>query len=63
MVYTSTSNKCNAYLLNVEPSNTVFFKTYKSKFDNINTTTTDHYGRLLEIEDKTDLTFFINKHK
>ena len=63
MLYTPTSNKSNAYVLNVEPGNTVFFKTYKSEFDNINTTITDHYGRLLELEDKTDLTFFIKKHK
>ena len=30
-----TPNKCYAYLLNVEPSNLVFLKTYNTEFDEI----------------------------
>ena len=50
-----------AYLLNVEPSNTVFLKTYITKFDDIIIAFTDQKGRLLEIEDKVSLTLPINK--
>ena len=41
-----------AYLLNVEPSNLVFLKTYNTEFDEIIIIFTDQNGRLLEIEDK-----------
>ena len=33
VLYTFTSNKIYAYLLNVEPSNLVFLKTYNTEFD------------------------------
>ena len=33
LLYTFTSNKSYANLLNVKPSNSVFFKTYNTKFD------------------------------
>ena len=56
-------NKSYAYLLNVEPSNLVFLKTYHFKFDDITTTFTDQNGRLLEIEDTVNLTLLINKQK
>ena len=32
-LYTFTSNKIYAYLLNVEPSNLVFLRTYNTEFD------------------------------
>ena len=35
VLYTFTPNKSYAYLLNVEPSNLVFFKTYNTEFDEI----------------------------
>ena len=54
-------NKSYAYLLNVEPSNLVFLKTYNTKFDEIIITFTDQNGRLLEIEDKVNLTLLVNK--
>ena len=54
-------NKSYAYLLNVEPSNLVFLKTCNTEFDEIIITFTDQNGRLLEIEDKVDLTLLINK--
>ena len=47
---TFTVNKSYAYLLNVEPSNSVFLKTL-----------TDQNGKPLEIEDKFNLTLLINK--
>ena len=54
-------NKSYAYLLNVEPSNLVFLKTYNTKFDEIIITFTDQNSRLLEIEDKVNLTLLVNK--
>ena len=35
VLYTFTPGKCYAYLLNFEPSNLVFFKTYNTEFDEI----------------------------
>ena len=49
-------NKSYAYLLNVEPSNLVFQKTYNTKFDKMIITFTDQNGRSLDIEDKVNLT-------
>ena len=54
-------NKSYDYVLNVEPSNSVFLKTYNIEFDEIIITFTDHNGRSLEIEDKVNLTLLINK--
>ena len=63
VLYTFTSNKSYDYPLNVEPSNLVFFKAYNAEFDEIFITFTDQNGRLLEIEDKVNLTLLINKYK
>ena len=54
-------NKSHAYLLNVEPSNLVFLKTYNTTFDEIIITCTDWNGAALEIEDKVNITLFIDK--
>ena len=35
VLYTFVANKSYAYLLNVEPSNSVFLKTYNTDFNNI----------------------------
>ena len=61
MLYTFTPNKSYAYLLNVEPSNLAFLKTYNTEFDDIIKRITDQNGRPLEIEDKVNLTLLINK--
>ena len=61
VLYTFTPNKSYAYLLNVEPSNLVFLKTYNTEFDEIIITFTDQNGRPLEIEDKVNLALLINK--
>ena len=50
-------------MLNDEPSNLVFLKTYDTEFDEIIITFTDQNGRSLEIEDKVNLTLLINKWK
>ena len=46
----------------MEPSNQVFWETCNTDFDEIIITFTDRNGRLLEIEDKVDLTLLINKY-
>ena len=61
LIYTFTPNKSYAYLLNVEPSNLVFLKTYNTEFYEIIITFQDQNGRPLEIEDKVNLTLRINK--
>ena len=58
---TFTPNKSYAYLLNVEPSNLVFLKTYNAEFDEIIIPSTDQNIRPLEIEDTVNLTLLINK--
>ena len=60
MLYTFTPNKSYAYLLNVEPSNLVFLKTYNTEFDETIIIFIDENGRPLEIEDKVNLALLIN---
>ena len=52
-LYNFTLNKSYTYLLNVEPSNLVFLRTYN--------TSLDQNDRPLEIEDKVNLTLLIKK--
>ena len=61
VLYFFTPNKSYAYLLNVEPCNLMFLKTYNTEFDEIVITFTDQNGRPLEIEDKVNLALGINK--
>ena len=61
VLYTLTPNKPYAYLLNVEPSNLVFLKTYNTEFDETIITVKDQNGRSLEIGDKVNLILLINK--
>ena len=61
VLYSFTPNKFYGYLLNVELSNLVFFKTFSTEFDKTIITFTNQNGRPLEIEDKVNLTLFINK--
>ena len=49
------------YLLNVEPSNLLFLKTYNTEFDEIIITFPDQNFRSLEIENNDNLALFINK--
>ena len=48
VLYTFTPNKFYAYLLNVEPRNLVFFKTFKTEFNPVVIVFTDQNGRPLE---------------
>ena len=61
VLYTFLPNKSYAYLLNFEPSNLVFLKTYNTEIDEIIITFSDQNGRVLEIEDIVNLTLLINK--
>ena len=61
VLYTFMSNKSYTCLLNVEPSNFVFLKTCNTDYDEIIIAFTDQNGRLLEIEDKVNLTLVINE--
>ena len=63
VLYTFTENKSYSYLLNVEPSNLMFLKTYNTAFDEIIIKFMDQSGRPLEIKDKVNLTLLINKQK
>ena len=56
-------NESYGNLLNVNPNYLVFLKTYNTEFDDVTITSTDEKGRLLEIEDKVNLTLLINKKK
>ena len=61
VLYIFLPNKSYVYLLNFEPSNLVFLKTYNTEIDEIIITFSDQNGRLLEIEDIVNLTLLINK--
>ena len=56
VLYTFTPTKYYAYLLKVEPSNLVFFKTYKTEFDEVIITFWGQNGLPLVTEDKGNLT-------
>ena len=51
MLWTFTSDKSYAYLLNIEPSSLVFLKTYNTEFGEINIPFMEQIDRPLEIED------------
>ena len=61
MLYTFRPNKCYAYLLNIESSNSVFLKTFNTEFVEIIMRLTDQNGRPLVIEDRVNLTLLTNK--
>ena len=48
-------------MLNIEPSNLVFFKAYNTEFDEIIIRITEQNDRPLEIEETVNLTLFIDK--
>ena len=61
VLYTFAPNKFYAYQLKVEPSNLVLSETYSTEFGRIIITFMDQNDRLIEIEDKVNLTLVINK--
>ena len=60
-LYIFTPNKTDVSLLNVEPYNLVFLKSYNTEFHEIIITFMNQKGRPLEIEEKVNLTLLINK--
>ena len=50
-------------MLNIEPSNVAFLKTYNTEFDEFIITFVEQNARPLEIEDKINLKLLINKYK
>ena len=58
---TLTLNKFYTYLLNVEPRNLVFLKTWNTEFDEIIIKFTYQKGRTLQLEEKINLALLINK--
>ena len=63
VLYTFTPNKAYVYLLSSEPSNLAFLRRYNTYFDIIIITSTDKNDRLLELEEKVNLTLHNNKQK
>ena len=61
VLYTFTTNKSHAYLLNVKLSNLVILKICNSEFGEIIITFTYQNSIPLEREDKVNLTLLINK--
>ena len=61
LLHTFTPYKSYTYLLNAEPSNLAFLKTFNTEFDEIIIPFTDQNGRPFEIEDAVNLTLLINK--
>ena len=61
VLYTFTPNKPYAYLVNVEPINSVFGKNYNTEFDDIIIKFTNQNGRPFEIEDKVNFPLLNNK--
>ena len=63
VIYTFTPNNFFTYLLNVEPSNLMFSKTYNTVFDDITITFTDQNGKPIETDNKVNLTLLFDKSK
>ena len=61
LLFAFMRNKSFSYLLNTEPNNLVFLKTYNTDFGDITITFTNLNGRPFKIEDKVKLTMFIYK--
>ena len=60
LLCTFTLNKSFTYLLNLEPSNLLFLKTYNNVFDKTFITFTEQNSRPLEIKDKVNLVLLVS---
>ena len=58
--YTFVPNKSFGYILDVSPKNVIFLKTFNSEFSYIEVWFTKQNSKLLEIEDKRNITLVIN---
>ena len=59
VLYTFVPNKSFGSLLDISPSNHIFLKTFNSEYDEITVWFTDQNSKLLEIEDRINLTMII----
>ena len=59
MLYKFVPNKPFGSLLEISPKIHIFLKTFNSKFQEIKRWFTDQNSKLLEVEDKTNLTLII----
>ena len=60
VLYTFATNKLFGQLLDISSTNFIFLKTFNSKFSYIEVWFTDQNYKLLEIEDKINITLVIN---
>ena len=60
LLYKFVPNKSLGQLLDISPNNFIFLKTFNSEFSYIEVWFTDHNAKLLEIEDKINITLVIN---
>ena len=60
ILYTFFTNKSFGQLLDISPNNCIFSKTFNSKFSYIEVWFTDQNSKLLEMEDKINITLVIN---
>ena len=59
VLYTFVPNKSFGSLLEISPKNHIFWKTFKSEYDEITVWFTDQNGQVLAIEDIIKLTMVI----
>ena len=59
VLYTFVPNKSFGILLDISPTNHIFLKTFNSEYDEIIVWFTDQNNKLLEIEDRINLTMII----
>ena len=59
MLYTFIPNKSFVSLLDISPSNPIFFKTFNSEYDEVIVWLTDQNSNPLEIENRINLTMII----
>ena len=59
VLYTFVPNKPFGSLLEISPANHIFLKTFDSEYNEIDVWFTDQNSKLLEIEDKINLTMIV----
>ena len=59
VLYTFVANKPFGSLLEISPTNHIFLKTFNSEYDEVKRWFTDQNSKLIEIEDKINLTMLI----
>ena len=59
ILFTFVPNKSFGSLLEISPTNQFFLKTFNSEFQEVKVWFTDQISKLLELEDKTNITLII----